>query len=343
MSDEFRQFITNTLKAGKDRRVKEAPARLVRLQELWTAVPEEERTEDLEALSKRGFQFLVDIITEDTKDQSGSEMTTSLSDFDLRTAGQVVTEFNGTSTELNDFLDCSRWYHDSIKLADRPKFLEYLLKVKLKGKAKTALVEAPKSFEALEKLLKERFKPRATIGSLQNSLSALQQRAKDVSTFAADIEELVQRMTDLQVAEKGEDNREIIRSLNDTLALNVLKMGSNAHVKKVLLAGQVKTFTQGVSLALEAESSLPTEGQQAQVNFVRRGGYTGRGRGRKQNNRGSKTSDGSTRQRGGRNFHRGHHQSRSRSGNDKGPSAKAKQEAQVSVAAVEEQSATIYS
>ena len=296
MADDFLKFADNLFKLSYDRRKKEFAQKRLKFADLWLSVPEQSKADPVvlnlyakctKLLDEAEALAAADSATPDrTPDPSTSAkkfvfdnppVVTGM-DFEFKTAGSLVPDFDGTSKDLNDFVDCVTYYNGALKATENAKFLDYVLKVKLKGKAKLALTSTPKTLDELCKLLKLRFKPRATVASLQAELSSLQQRDKSVAGFSAHIEDLTKKLTDLQVAEKGEAASDVIKSLNDTLALNVLKMGAKPGIKQVLLASQVSHFTQGVSVALEAECGLPKENSVpgAQVGYMRGSRYQNR-------------------------------------------------------------------
>lgn len=302
MADEFIRFAENLFKSGKERRKREAPAKLRELEGLWLDVSEDEWSEDLQATYDKCISFISAILQEIASEEAAAAASSknsnedpknpssgkniSLSnlhsqsvemslDFDIKTAGSMIPDFDGNTKQLVDFLDCAKLYNEMLKGTSHAIFLKFLLKVKLKGKAKLAISDTIENFADFEKAMRVRFKPKTTLTRVQHELSSLTQGSKSVSEFATKIEDLVSKLTELQIAEKGDGAREIIKSLNDTLALNVLKMGSTDGVKKVLLAAQVKDFSSGVSLAVEAETSLPVFSEPAaQVSTVRRGKFS---------------------------------------------------------------------
>ena len=103
-------------------------------------------------------------------------------------------------------------------------------------------------------------------------------------------------LSELQATDRDDSEVKVVRSLNDELALNTLKAGCNENIKAVLLAGNVKSFSEGVSLALEAESNSPATGNQAQVCWMngKRGAYRG-----KQFNNGHQNNSGGQRNHSG--------------------------------------------
>lgn len=388
--EEFSVFVTNCFKLSRERRIVGVDERLTKLHELYEQVPAEDRKLVQDAY-KRCIVFLEKCKKESEEQllvgaQNSSETvlqpinaSNTGMEFDLKTVGAVVPDYNGSPEKLTDFLDCARLYNELLKPESRAGYLNFLLKVKLKEKAKLALITTPKDFLEFETFLKARFKPKATVSSIQHKLSTLRQGSRPVDSFVAEIESLVNSLTDLQVAERGENNREIIQALNDSTALNTLKAGCKEEVKRVILASQVANFPDGVTLALDAESSLAiTSEQPAQVNYVRRG-YHGRGRGHyrgrgkwRQNhnnhnsynsyNNGNKyrnngDSNGNAngsyaasydgkRGKNGNNGYRGRGQSRGQhrdhSGNGQAPPEARNNVKQVSVVAAEERNASIY-
>lgn len=397
MAEAFLQFAESLLKTPLERRAREAPAKSVQLEELWFAVPSADKSEALRKRYGRCKIFLSKSLTDDSENSDNDDLgifnepqvntenslpgksndsSKCKMEFSLKTVNSVVPDFDGNSSQLVDFLDCAKLYNDMLSDAGKVIFLNFLLKVKLKKRAKVAVTSEITTFDDFDVFMRARFRPRVTLATLQNELTSLRQE-NSVTDFASKIEELVSKMTQLQVIDHGDNNLKIIKSLNDVVALNALKMGASAEIKRVLLAAQVKSFTDGVSVALEAESGIRSSfssgaDSSKQVSVVHRGrggrGWNNRGsnrgynrdnyRGRQNNynsnkgyqqqsssSQGQGTQDnrrgGKFQQRGPRfdDSQRGAFRGKNQSGNGKAPPTDGKQ-VQVSLAAIRSADAT---
>lgn len=294
------RFIDNVFKTPKERRRGENfRLKGVRLEELWLLTNPADRSDRLTQLYTQCKQFIAKYVAEEAKEDDPDPLLNDLfngtvkpettiptaMEFDMKLAKSVVPEYDGTPKNLRDFLDCARYYNESLTPEAQKQFLTFLLKVKLKQTAKVAIPSDPADFSALEAALKVRFRPKTTIAALQQKLSALQQNKRSVHDFASEIEKLTNRLTELQVTETTSDSREVIQTLNEQFALTILKKGANSKVQPVLLASQAKSFAEGVTLALEAEANLgPIE--TASVNYIHRGNSRGRFNGQQNGQRG---------------------------------------------------------
>lgn len=283
MSSEFLNFTGNVFKLPVNRRAKEASDKLILLERLWLLEQQGEVTEETRTLYEKCRKFLIENLP---KEDIETKIKASMN-FEIKTANSIIPDFDGDPSKTRDFLDCVKYYYDTLSQDGKASLLLYLTKVKLRGTAKTATLGATSSLTALTKAIKDRFQPKITTASIQRKLAALQQSDKSVEKFASEIEALISQLSELQIEENGEASRKLVTTLNDTLALNTLKMGANAELKKVLLASTAKTFTEAVETALNAESGLATfEGTSAQVNYINKKQWTRRGYRRRQFYRG---------------------------------------------------------
>lgn len=294
MADEFVRFADNLFKTPRERRQREAAAKSQQLEDLWLNVVVAERTDRILDLYERCVSFLNQYSdpeinnsasTSQTNNNTETEVNTDakintetfqtssnsvakMANFELKSASSIVPDFDASTDNIRDFVDCATYYNNTLTADGKKVFLNYLLKVKLKGKAKTAIIKDPESFEELETLLKSRFKPKTTVAALQQQLSVLQQNNRSVSDFAADIEGLTNRLTELQVSDLGSASRETVQNINESMALSALKRGASSKIKSVLLASQALDFASGVTLALEAEAGLGSV--TPSVNYIHR-------------------------------------------------------------------------
>ena len=264
--EDFTKFCENLFKTPRDRRAAEAPQKSIALETLWLNIPTELKTEEVKNLYTKANTFLTNARASPTTPPASS--ATMSFDFDLKAAGATVPDFTGKAEQLKDFLDCARLYLSMLKETSKPLFLQYLLKVKLKGKAKLAINTNISTFADFEKHLKNRFNPKTTIAAVQNELAGLKQGSSSVQTFASKIEDLICTLNDLLVREKGESSRDLIQELSDLTALNVFKKGCNESIQGTLVAARVDSFSAGVSIATEAETNASVLSTNS-VNYVR--------------------------------------------------------------------------
>lgn len=190
-------------------------------------------------------------------------------EFEFKTAVQIIPDFSGESDKVTDFIDAVEYYNNSLKDENnKKKLLEFVLKIKLKGKAKNLLSSTPKSFTELQKIVTDRFKPKLTLTNIHADLNTAKQGNKSVSTYASEIESLITEMSKINITSVGEAARDTILKLNDKQALNFFKNGLNNNLKTVVMASRADSFTTAVEVALEAEASQPP---QTNVFSVRRG------------------------------------------------------------------------
>lgn len=258
---EFTSFAKNLFKLSHERRSAKAGENYTRLEDLWLELASDEKTEQVQSLYDRCKLFLLEIL--DAKELDKNKM-----EFSVKDANSIINDFEGNVDKFTDFLDEITYYSGLLKEAEKPKLCTFLCKVKLKGTAKSCILNETGNLNDLLSQLKLRFESKETTVSLNNKLSNLRQENKSVEKFTLEIESIVAKLSNLQISKEGESNAKIIRSLNDTLGLNTLKIGAKPSIQKILLASQAKSFAEGVSLALEAESTLTSLNKN--VNFVNR-------------------------------------------------------------------------
>lgn len=280
MSEEFQNFVSNVYKLPLARRPIEAPQKLVTLESLWLTELCANPAEEVKEIYSKCKAFLESYI-KNARTETPEKMSKpdSKMEFDHKTANAVIPEFSGDSSKLLDFIDCVTYYSETLNQTHTASLLSFINKVKLRGKAKLAVSGQNDSLTNLLSALKSRYQPRVTVASTQAKLTSLKQRNRTVTEFVNEIDSLVAKLSELQVEECGESSRTVITAINDTAALNALKMGSDDNIKRVLLSSTAKSFSAAVSVALDAEASFQVfnEPTQAQVNFIHKKG-NGRGK-----------------------------------------------------------------
>lgn len=214
--------------------------------------------------------------------------------FDFKIALQIVPDFLGESDKALDFIDAAKFYNDSLNADGKSKLLNFLIKIKLKEKAKSAFTYISCSdFDQFENLFIKRFGPKKNVATINSELAKLKQGQDTITQFAGKIEVLTHELSNVQISTQGISSAEVIRKINDEIALNYFKQGLNASVKNVVFAARVKSFAEAVSLAQEVESE--NAAYTANVHFAARGGNKNSG------SRGNRGRNNSSRRGGHRN------------------------------------------
>ena len=286
MSEEFQKFVSNVYKLSVARRPIEAPDKLVTLESLWLTELCTNPPQEVVAIYKKCKEFLESYIKEA---KNVDDLPVSKMGFDHKTANAVIPEFSGDSSKVLDFIDCVTYYSETLNESEKSTLLTFINKVKLRGKAKLSVMGQNDTLTNLLSALRSRYQPRVTLASTQSKLSSLQQKNRPITEFVNEIETLVGKLSELQVEKCGESSRSVVTAINDTVALNALKMGADDNIKKVLLSSSANSFSEAVSAALDAEASFqvfngPT---QAQVNYIHKKHWNGRG---KYGNRGNQNN-----------------------------------------------------
>jgi len=191
-------------------------------------------------------------------DEEGEEII--MAKFDIKTAVGIIPEFNGTSqnTTVEDLVDAIKLYGELLDPEGKNTLVNFVLKIKLKGAAKTKLkiIEEPKTIQDLIKEIENRFTVRESVASLSYKLNQTQQGQKSIAEFAEDIENTISKLTKLQITEQGVESAEVISKLNDSLALNAFRSNASREIKSVLLAANNKTLAEAITTALNAETPV---------------------------------------------------------------------------------------
>lgn len=195
--------------------------------------------------------------------------------FDLKTASAVLQEFSGDPATCKDFLDTVEMYDSLLNTAGKKILLDFVLKVKIKGAAKTKLSssKAPTSITELKALILERFAPRKSLKGLTNQLSTTKQNGKSVNEFAKQIEFLTQQITELQVTEENKEQKHIIAEVNEQHALIAFTSGVKPYIQQVVLANNPKTLNEAIEIALETEATASDQRQDPRefsMNYIHR-------------------------------------------------------------------------
>lgn len=208
----------------------------------------------------------------DSDSSSITENNIKMAKFDLVTAIKILPEFSGETKDLDNFLKITEIYEKSLKSEEKENLIEFIWHARLTQKArnKLATTSAPKTFAELKQKLQGVFKTSDTPQRIHTQLSHIKQHNLRVKDYADKILALVENLNNLQITELGESNREIIKQLNDGIALNTFQNGLKEPLKTTILAARCKTLTEAISLAEQTEKPIDDESRIFQFTNTKR-------------------------------------------------------------------------
>lgn len=182
--------------------------------------------------------------------------------FSLQTALKLINAFEGDQNSVRDFINSIKYYAKCLEtippnsgLTEQKKLIEFLLNIKLKGRARQVFICEPVTIDQLcDKLLK-RFKPRETLVALQGKLDSVQQEGLDVDSYAKIVEEISYKMLQIHMVDKDASAEETVRSMNESIVLGAFTKGLRKEFKDAVVAARVTTVSDAIDVAQEAESA----------------------------------------------------------------------------------------
>ena len=210
-----------------------------------------------------------------------------MASFDILHTVKLIPEFNGESAQLNNFLSLIEYLHNTLKNDDKPKLVEFILKTKLSEKARKKIANNIK-IETLDDLKTSFMKTFKTIRSallVQSELMNSTQGNNTLTRYIDRIQNLNYELSNLQMTDKGQAEKEVIVMMNEQMAMNVFKKGLKEPMRSMVVSARVETLQSAIDLANEAEATQFS----ADVYNYKTSSYRMRNdnnRGRYQNNRG---------------------------------------------------------
>lgn len=189
--------------------------------------------------------------------------TDKMADFDFSTAQKLpvlnVDQESKRGENLRDFINSVEFYHDMLKQEAKPILVKFLLKCKVQGKALTELGSStPNSFAELKTELQKKCGTKETIEQIQNKLSNTRQGHRPMKDFTNDIENLIVKMTELEVNAQGEEARTVLTETNERRGLTFLKKGVNDRFKIVLDSARHTKLQDAIQHLLELDPGPTT-------------------------------------------------------------------------------------
>lgn len=185
---------------------------------------------------------------------------TMTENFDFNTAQKLpvfnIKDETKRGEELRDFLNNVEFYHDTLSTASKPILIKFLLKCKIQGKALSELgTTVPATFTDLKKTLLEKCGPKENIETIQAKLNKTQQGNRPMREFVSELEGLVAKMTELEVAAQSEEARPALQAANERRGLAFLKRGVKDRFRLILESARHTTLGEATQHLLEVDSS----------------------------------------------------------------------------------------
>lgn len=234
---------------------------------------------EIKTIIDNKYKLLLDDIDLDSIEEENFELDKAVNNikmatFDIITAIKIIPCFNGEHRELYNFLNIVEAIQESYKDDnEREKLINFVYKTKLAEKVKNRLLNTakPEKFIELKKLLNENYLPKRTAISVQTELNKEKQNGKSLENFITRIEDLVSNLNAIQLSENNNENKEILCTLNEKVALNVFKNGLNESIKTTILAARPKTFLDACKLAREINMNERSEYENKIFNYNKGG------------------------------------------------------------------------
>lgn len=205
--------------------------------------------------------------------------------FNLLEANKLIPQFNGDISSLNNFLNLIEIYSKLLKDEEEvKKLISFIYATKLNDVAKRKLssINEETKFQEFKTSFIKTFSSTRSPLAIQNILNSTKQ-VGTLDEFIENIQKLVEELNYVQTQNKSDIEKNVIRAMNNDLALSAFKNGIKFELKGVIFAARPKNFEEARVIATELDTSLHTSSER-NVSFTQRGGYTtSRSRGRYRN------------------------------------------------------------
>jgi len=286
--DNLLRILANLKKSPNRKRSRESVVRkLLEIKNTWEAIAQQfeslradpilltdEHVQTLLINARQARSQAIDIVKASCTEQevdlniSGSDtpntsnMTTS-DRFDYTAAQRLpvlsLDSDKDSNESIRDFLNNVRFYHDTLNAEGKLTLVNFVMSCKIQGRALTKLGNArPITFDELQKSVETQCGTLETIDNIHMKLSNAKQGSRNIKDFVRDVEDLITKMTTLEVREQGEHARKVLATANDRKGLAYLKKGVNDRFKMLIDSARHKTFTDAATHFKELDTD-PTE------------------------------------------------------------------------------------
>lgn len=181
-----------------------------------------------------------------------------MANLNISQALKFIPSFDGTPSQLHQFIECSDIIFDELKETEHRKFLN-LMKKLLISKAYNETVKHINygSWNDLRDDLIVRYREvRSKIQVSEQLNNCRQKYNEDVKSFGSRIEDLLCQLNDICITETGEGSEKIVESLNANTALVAFQEGLNDRIRTVVKSAHCKTLKDCITAACEEEALL---------------------------------------------------------------------------------------
>lgn len=178
---------------------------------------------------------------------------------ELSSVSKLIPSFNGNKEEINWFLASLEIVNAGIATTKQKSLFSFVFNTKLDDMVQNRVkqISVPTNISKLLINLRQAYKPKKSPNVLLNELTSIVQLQDTIKKFAIKIETLVSELNEVQIANLGEESREIVTKSNSVIAFNSFKNGlKDREIIKTIEASRVKTFAEAVAIAEETSSDI---------------------------------------------------------------------------------------
>ena len=228
------------------------------LKSVYAILSDRATTLNFELLSETGAGFKLS----SPELQQETNMTEK---FDLKTAAGLIPIMDGTEHTTKQIIDSIHWYDSLLDNAGKNLLTSYVLKTRLSESAKIRLNQNYTSNQLLIEDLKSHFISKKSISTLSVQLNNAKQKSHGLDAFGKSLEEL---LVDLTITQAGhnEQNLNILRPINEKIAINSFANGLNNHeLRTIIKSRNYSTLKDAIAGAKDEELSLNSSRQVFQM------------------------------------------------------------------------------
>lgn len=193
---------------------------------------------------------------------SRNAQTQTMTTFDIKTANQLIPDFDGNHKTLVDFLDKIEFYQSTLDGTGKVLLLRFVMMTKLSQKVKdrySVAVTNDYTFDIFKENLLSRFTDKTTKEAKMDQIERLYQKGT-VAEFATKLETLCADLVRLKMIDRATGERSFVQKEVDELAVRVLTRGlQRSEVRQALIYKEPRTLADAIKFALEADAKFLRE------------------------------------------------------------------------------------
>jgi hypothetical protein len=191
-----------------------------------------------------------------------------MSAFNYDTALKLPCLTENSEVAARDFLDCVEAYHDLLNDAGKILLMNFVVKTKIQGHAKTKLgSRVAETFNSLKLLVQESCGTTETHESLKLKLSNFKQGQKSIEEFAEAVNGITEQLAALEIKRQRASGaaEAAIRSMASKEALSTFKRGLRSNIKLVVEASKPADVQEALQVASSAQANLTDDEPQVRI------------------------------------------------------------------------------